>query len=237
MREARRHLVGADGKVGVALESLKRAVALRSEYQMDLVRTCFTRRATEESLRYCELIRKDLQNQTMAVIGHDRENRAILLKLGRSSSETDELGYTLSQLYMAERAMAASEMLSRGTQDEIIGVFDFSGYSSAHSPPLSVVRRTVSALQQMYPERLHRLIILDAPFWMRAFYKVIHPFLSSKTQGKIVMVSGDSEKQAALSVLINDDRSAPLLSLNGMLATDVDMERLLFEVPFHSLYE
>jgi hypothetical protein len=60
---------------------------------------------------------------------------------------------------------------------------------------------TVLMLQNHYPERLGVLILVDAPFLFRAFWKVISPFVDAKTLKKVVFVSGnDKEKRKVLEV-------------------------------------
>jgi hypothetical protein len=67
---------------------------------------------------------------------------------------------------------------------------------------------TVLMLQNHYPERLGVLILVDAPFLFRAFWKVISPFVDAKTLKKVVFVSGsDKDKRKVLEV-----RGPPALS-------------------------
>lgn len=59
----------------------------------------------------------------------------------------------------------------------------------------------VACAQNHYPERLGVLILVDAPFVFRAFWKVISPFVDAKTLKKVVFVSGNvEEKRKALEV-------------------------------------
>jgi hypothetical protein len=267
MREARRHLVGEFGNYQSALANLRRTCQFRKERRMDLLRTCFSddkvggsktneTAATvddvagsssgscaigddEESVRsrYRDLIRKDLETQPMAIRGHDRGRRAILIKTGRLSRETDDEAYMLAQLYMVERATACTEALSAGVEEEIVAVFDFATYSSAHSPPVRTVIRTMTALQHHYPERLRKLVVLDGPLWMRGLFHAVSPFLSDKTKSKIVLASGPAGKEASLSPLVDPDHATPFMLPDGKLSSPIETRKVLNDVAFHSLYD
>jgi hypothetical protein len=49
----------------------------------------------------------------------------------------------------------------------------------------------VKLLQSCYPERLGVLMVIDPPFWMRAVFNLVWPFLSTSTREKIKMSSED----------------------------------------------
>lgn len=246
MREARRHLVGEGGKYEKGLVSLQKTIEFRKQWNIDLVRSCSLTHtnvsaegddARQKRLHYFELLKKDLSNQLMVVRGHDVENRAVLIKMGRESSETDPQAYTLAQIYMAERALACTEVRTRGKQEKITVVFDFENYSSANSPPKTVILSTVKALQGNYPERLAKLIILDPPLWMRGVYALVYPFLATETRAKVVLTSGSAQKEQHLSPLIDVSQASPLLLPDGKLKPEVDLHRMLHDVPFHALYD
>lgn len=122
--------------------------------------------------------------------GHDRQLRAILIKSHRDAAPTSEEEYLLTQLFIAERALACTEFLSRGTQETLVAVFDFSMQNSKTSPPVAWQISAMRTLQHLYPERLGQLIVLEPPFFMKGVFLGIRPFLSSVTRNKIQMVSG-----------------------------------------------
>ena len=98
-----------------------------------------------------------------------------------------EEAYVTTQLYIAERANACSEFLSdAGT---MTAIFDLSHQHRGASPPLSWQYKAIKLVQQLYPERLHQLIILEPPFWMRGVFSALKPFLSQQTRDKIQIVN------------------------------------------------
>lgn len=125
----------------------------------------------------------------MVVRGMDRDSRAVAIKMPRTSSETNEEAFITAQLYIAERAIAATEILSEGIEEKVVAVFEFGDYSSSNAPPFRVMRAMAQILQRNYPERLSHLCILDPPFFMRTVYTLIHPFLRPDTKEKVIMLS------------------------------------------------
>lgn len=165
---------------------------------MDLLRTLFdsswSYRNEEDAKvaeKYRAYIEDELSNQIMVVRGMDRESHAMVIKMPRESPETNEDAFITAQLYIAERAIAATEMISQGEKEKVIAIFEFGTYSSSNAPPLRVMRAMTQILQHNYPERLYHLVILDPPFFMRSIYILIHPFLSADTSEKVIMISDE----------------------------------------------
>jgi len=94
-----------------------------------------------------------------------------------------------------------------------------------HVSPKPITDRNISALddlspQNHYPERLGVLILVDAPFVFRAFWKVISPFVDAKTLKKVVFVSGSkNEKRKILEVTCHCTR--PFRSNSSSLTTEL----------------
>ena len=245
MREACRHLDGQDGNYNEAMEFFKRAIQFRKERQIDLLRTCFSNDSpvnvtddqAEIQADFCAAVQDDLAKQVMLVRGHDREKRALMIKMGRTTSEMNEDSYFLAQIYLTERALAATEVISKGKQDQMVAIFDFGTYSSSNSPPFKVVMNTVKTLQRIYQDRLKKLFILDPPFWMRGVYTMLHPFLSPRTREKVNMPSGMRQKESILSDVIDVEQAMPFMLADGNLTSEIEIERFLRRVPFHALYD
>lgn len=282
MREARRHYVGENGNYATALDRLKRTLLWRMERQVDLIRLCFANNtgveATATPLQPCEvelsqedaevcsrferLIETDLQIQPMVVRGYDRENRPIVIKLSRQQKwnvddETARETYESANLYVAERATANSEFLSRGMGEKITPVFDFADYSSANSPPLTEIVNTVKMMQANYPERIGRALILDAPFWMQAVFKILSPFLAERTRKQLSVLGAAGSDTALLSMVwplgggisstdtrdetvravVDPEQAMPFMLKDARLTTELDLDHQLRRVPFHVLYD
>ena len=136
-------------------------------------------------LRSESLIEAELTRQAMHVRGHDLDNRAILHRSYRTSVESEQESYVLAMIYMAERAFACSEALTKGREEKIMCVFDYSGYSSSMTPALETTKTSILLLQRNYPERAKKIVVLDPPFWMRGLYSIISLFLAEVTREKV----------------------------------------------------
>ena len=213
IKEVRRHLVASNGDVVKALDRLKETCRYRKvsitvsrmalllvddlsisyhsqEYHIDLLRKCFSENqsgALEVKLK--DMVFGDMTSQPVIMKGNDNEGRAVLFKGSRvREGGGSEEEYLTTQLYIAERANACTEFVSRGRHEKMVAVFDFSTYQSAHAPPIKWQLSAIRKIQYMYPERLHKLILLEPPLWVRAVYHSLRGFLPSTTQGKIQLV-------------------------------------------------
>lgn len=254
-REARRHYVGCNRDYTKAVASLRHAIHLRDTHQVDLLRWIGTTQEPPQQQQqqrdallnvtererlhlYREYICDELDKQMMAVVGVDEESRAIVFKGTRTNSSTDVRGYFIVQVYVAERAMALTEVASRGRQDRLYCIFDFADYSSQHAPPTLALRGALVDLQAMYKERLYQLVVLDPPFFLNLIYNVISPFLDPVTRKKIKMASGQAERSGVVHGSPVRERALSFL----LLDTDeydygVQVETFLHEISFHEYYD
>ena len=253
LRMARRHLVQCKGNQENAAGMMKEALEFRVHRNVDALRNCFAVQHDDKcaslSIRdeelpdadlmesYRRLILNDLARQPMVVRGHDVSNRAVLIKFPRISAETDVEAYVMAHIYVAERAMAATEVLSRGKEEKIVVCLDFADYSSSCKPPLSAMRLLIPLLQMNYPERVDHIVIVEPSLWMRALFKLLGPFIDPHTKEKIVMVNGEDQRVDRLQPLISKDQAMPFMLPDGELTSEVSVDRYLEEVPFFSLYD
>jgi hypothetical protein len=244
MREARRHLASVAGNFHKALSRLQEASDYRRDHNLERLRTCFSNNNIETKNddvaagdgRLRLQLAGDLEKQHVVMRGQDRQSRAILIKFARTMEGTTQDAYLGTQLYIAERALAVGEFTSRGQQEQIVAVFDMSKQQSKHSPPMSWQLSAVLRLQQLYPERLGKLIVLDPPFFMRGLFHGIKPFLSATTKNKIQLVSSQ-EKEKRIQELVEKDHAIPLLLPEGKLTALFDLEHYLNDTPFYSPYD
>jgi hypothetical protein len=157
----------------------------------------------------------------------------------------------MAHIYIAERAMAATELLTKGNTGKVTAVFDFSTYDSTNSPPVKLMIDTIKMLQAHYPERLGKALILDAPFWMQAVFKVVSAFLAEETRAKVSIVSSgslsslwpfgssspESTREAIVREVVDSSQAMPFMLPDAQLNSEILIERQLKEVPFHELYD
>jgi hypothetical protein len=214
------------------------------ERRIDLVRACFANKVdfdTEEDSHEAERIRVAISNelgrQEAFVRGTDKQGRAMAIIRPRTEAVENDDDFILTQVYNVERAIAASEYGSAGTQEMICVVFDFASFKHQVAPSVGVVKELVSILESSYSDRLKILIITDPPFWMRTVWGVVKPFVHPDTREKLVMAHGDHEKADIVGNLIEEDQAMPFLHPSGKLSDDVCVERFVKEVPFFCLYD
>lgn len=243
MREAQRHTVGPHG-YDRALEALKATCAFRKDRKLELFRTLFdeyppqygNEEEKELANEYQAHIRHDLSKQKVVVRGMDKESRAIIIVFPRTCPEAiSEDCFINTQLYMIERAIACTEVLSEGREDQIVVVLDFGSLKSSCNPPVKSVRELIWILQNHYPQRLRNLVIVNAPLWMRGFYSVLSPFVDSYTKTKF-RIAKKGDKQA-IQDIIDSDQAMPFLLPNGKLCAHVDTDHFIHNVPFQCLYD
>ena len=276
MQEIQRHVQGHGGDSQKSQTSLLQALDLRQEYQLDELRFCFhddnANDGNNDSRKWRELLMHDFKRQPMLVCAHDNQSRAVVYKSARrmpwGEDSINHEAYLLAQLYVAERAIAVSEyhnntrhhdddddddssLLSKTTKkkknQKITVLFSFQSYSSSNAPALSTLTKSTVLLQQLYPERLQSLCILDPPFWMRATYNLIYPFLSEAVCSKVKLVSGSDAIEAMLTSTLDSDNRAHLDAISEMIRQEEvssststvlqDMAKGYFQSNFWHIYK
>ena len=191
MREGRRHLSYNSGNYETALKGLTEMCEWRRNEKIDNLRLCFDSDEDDADLTdLANLIRDDMKLQYVVMRGNDTSNRSIMIKYPRMKTGTTEKGYVLSQLYMAERSVAATEFLSEGREERSLAVFDFNGFESKNSPPFAMQISAATLVQKNYPERLQTLVLVSPAFWLRTLLNMITPMLSASITERIKHATG-----------------------------------------------
>lgn len=235
MKVARWHVQYLGGNnAAKSLKRLQEALQLRKEQKIELMRTCFDKDATsedEQSIR--KDVHLDINKQLQLLRGQDKEGRPVVIKSPRIEGGTTEQAYIRHQLYAAERSAAVSEFISRGQHDKVCAIFNMQNQNSSYAPALSWQLTTIKALQTLFPGRMAKLIVLEAPFLIRQIFNAIKPFLSASLKESTFLVAGKS-KTALLTETLEDP---DILTADGKLVKSVDVEKYLTEVPFYHSYD
>jgi hypothetical protein len=176
------------------------------EWKVDMLRLCFGNGASDKVRdqvdRECiakleSIIDKELKRLPMVLRGHDRESRVILHRYypsyrASNEEEGDLYAYTLAMLYMAEKAVACSEALSRGRESKVVAILEYGDHVPAHASPMHFTKYAVAFLRANYPNQAAKIFVLDAPLWMRGFYCTISPFLPQQTREKVCTPENES---------------------------------------------
>ena len=126
----------------------------------------------------------------------DRSGRTVLVMTPRAENTSDHDGQLLNLVYHLERATGGRPV--DGVADgKVVTVMDFKGWSLRNAAPMKTSRATLSILQNHYPERLHRFLLLNVPTIFSVFWNAIRPFIDPVTRAKVVFVTGSAEQQQA----------------------------------------
>jgi len=247
MREARRHYIGENRNFDNALKSLQEAISYRDEYKIDLIRyiqkannldnTALSSDEKEIVRRYRSYVEDEFGKQVTVSGGLDKENAAVTIRFSRTNAETDPDAFMVTQLYIADRACAATEFFSRGKSEKVVAITEYGDYVSSNAPPIFTLKQSITKLQRMFPERLKKMVLTDPPFWMRALYSMLYPLLAQTTKDKISMTLGPQEKEQTLTELIDVESSLPLIQVDenwSISSDDIDIEQYLNQSMHHT---
>ncbi|EOD16762.1 hypothetical protein EMIHUDRAFT_355967 [Emiliania huxleyi CCMP1516] len=126
----------------------------------------------------------------------DREGRPVLRMAPRLENCRNEHDANLNNLvYHMERLTGGRSVagVPPSPDGKAIIVMDFRGFSMFNQPPMRTSRATLAILQNHYPERAHKFLLLHAPALFHAFYRAMWRFIDPRTREKIVFVKHDRE--------------------------------------------
>ncbi|CUE61986.1 Hypothetical protein, putative [Bodo saltans] len=106
----------------------------------------------------------------------------------------------------ALRRAQYSSMENGRNVEKIIMIHDLAHLKfTVETAGVKIFTKTVTVDQQMYPERLHKVFIINAPLSFRGVWAVVKPFIDPKTAKKIKILGADFQpsmlKQIPLSQL------------------------------------
>jgi hypothetical protein len=84
------------------------------------------------------------------------------------------------------------------TGEKFVVLFDLEGWKLSHGLHMRKIARLLSVLQDHYPERLDKALLLRAPSLFLGAWKVIKGFLDPYTAAKVVFVSSDLVSERAV---------------------------------------
>lgn len=122
-------------------------------------------------------------------------------KLGSSTKENSQGDglddavdeYTNYVVYMIESMIA--NMKAPPTPQKFVVLFDLKGFTPSlvfRKDVRLMIRKLIYVAQSQYPERLHRTLLVNAPFGFESAWRLIKPLLDEKTAAKIHFVHLDT---------------------------------------------
>lgn len=211
---------------------VKKMLACREFWKCEQYRTCFDKDATsEDQVTFKKDILEECQKQVNAFIGKDKAGRAMFITGPRVGTGFEELVFGHSQLFHSEKMVAVSEFVTDGEFDKVCAIVQHAG--STNAPPTSSNRKIMGLLQILYPARMGRAIIMNAPFLFRQFFALIKPLLPKATQNATVLVT-TSDIPKELNAVLPDNET---VSETGEFLKEIDMRKYVSEIPFYKPYE
>lgn len=132
----------------------------------------------------------------------DKHGRTVLVMRPGFQNTTATEGQIKYLVYCMENAIANSNP----GQEQMVWLIDFQGWNMS-SISVKVTRETAHILQDYYPERLGIGILYNPPKIFESFWKMVKPFLETKTFKKVKFVySDDPQSQKTMEELFDMDK-------------------------------
>lgn len=143
----------------------------------------------------------------------DREGRTVLILRPRMENTRSYEGNIVNLVYTLERAVAS---MRAGGPTKLFLFLDFKGYSMFNAPPMKTSQETLHILQNHYPERLGKAVLLDAPWLFSGAFRALQPFIDPVTREKISFLSTTHAQHVEqLGAMV--DRAVVETDLGGLL--------------------
>lgn len=117
----------------------------------------------------------------------DRYNRPVLIMHAKYENSSN---YDLQLRFLVWNIERCMHMMENNVGKYAVFI-NMESFSIWNSPPSKVSKETAKCLSSRYPERLGTALILNAPLYFRVVYKMLSPFIDSRTKSKIKFVTGD----------------------------------------------
>lgn len=188
-----RYLRARDWDIDKAEEMLRTTLEWRRHYK-------------PEEIKF-EEVKEVAEYGALWVNGHDREGcPVIVMKTGAYNPFTPEqrLRYLV---FVMEQTFYGNEH-ARQHHEKAVWLLDFAEFGKGRRSAGSrqVHKETQNVLQNHYPERLKRALLMEPPWYFFFAYMLISPFLTARTKAKIEMVRGTEEQRVeTLHKYVADD--------------------------------
>ncbi|KAJ4895114.1 Sec14p-like phosphatidylinositol transfer family protein [Raphanus sativus] len=153
-------------------------------------------------------IANDLSHNKVCMQGHDKKGRPILVIVGNrhNPSKGNPEEFKRFVVYALEKICAR---IPRG-EEKFRAIVDLQGWGYSNCDIRGYLA-ALSTLQDCYPERLDKLYFVRAPYIFMTAWKVIYPFVDTKTRKKIVFV----ENKKLTPTLLEDINETQLPDIYG----------------------
>lgn len=131
--------------------------------------------------------------------GFDKDGRAIIVMWPTAQSikekEDDQIRNIVYHLERAIQSMGVDSSVQK--QDSIVFMVNYASFKTANQPSMTVTQRFLEIFASHYPERLHKALIIDAPWYFNTFWNLVQPLVPGKTKEKIEFIDSTNPEQVA----------------------------------------
>ncbi|RJE19352.1 CRAL TRIO domain protein [Aspergillus sclerotialis] len=162
-----RYLRATKWNVSEAIARLQRTLTWRREYGVEKLTADYI----------------SIENETgkQVQLGYDIHGRPCLYLLP-SNQNTEKSDRQIEHLvFMLERVID----LMGPDQETLALVVNFNETKSGQNATVGQAKQTLNILQNHYPERLGRALVINVPFVIWGFFKLITPFIDPQTRQKL----------------------------------------------------
>ncbi|KHJ99230.1 CRAL/TRIO domain protein [Oesophagostomum dentatum] len=192
-----RWIVGWDRKVDVIVPKIK--FSLRAIHALGLDKEDLS--TLEKVTAKCDECSKPLQYLPGSLVGFDKEGNVLSLQMIGRLDATGLMPCTRnSDLYRmriaeSEGVMQIIRALEKkhGRQFGTSVIFDLDGlsFSQLDVQAMKVVTTMLAQLQEMFPDVIRKIFIINVPSFIQVLWGMIAPCLAKQTQQKIKMLGDD----------------------------------------------
>eukprot|EP00525_Craspedostauros_australis_P007943 CAMPEP_0198112184 /NCGR_PEP_ID=MMETSP1442-20131203/4070_1 /TAXON_ID= /ORGANISM="Craspedostauros australis, Strain CCMP3328" /LENGTH=311 /DNA_ID=CAMNT_0043768877 /DNA_START=275 /DNA_END=1210 /DNA_ORIENTATION=+ len=236
---AMRHLESKKGQYDVAMGKYRNAIKFRKETDVDGLRLCFHAKDlnldADTAARYAtyrEKLESRMDSGRVFVMGHDKCGRAIYTIYAARTKDFDQEWFIKESLYNFERAIAATERQSKGREQQITVIGNYTGFKSHHAAPMSLSNEFMEKLRQNYPGRVKRVYLLNTPTSFLFFWSLLKPFIGTETRKKVQFVNSERQKKQEFGDLVSLDQAAPWMLVGGNKTKSFDVKQYLHDTRF-----
>lgn len=139
-------------------------------------------------------IRNDLAQNKLFMQGHDKLGRPIVMVFGGRHKQNSLEEFKRYVTYSLDKICSR---MPPG-QEKFVSIADLEGWGYANTDIRGYLG-ALSILQDCYPERLGKLYLVHVPSVFMTAWKVVYPFIDSKTKKKIIFVENKKLKSTLLA--------------------------------------
>ncbi|CAH7668477.1 cral trio domain-containing protein, partial [Phakopsora pachyrhizi] len=128
-----------------------------------------------------EIVSKESETGKQFVLGYDRQSRPCLYMFPQRQNTKPSADQIKLVVWSLERTI---DLMPPGVENLSL-IIDFGSNHSASTTTVYQAKEVIKILQTYYCERLGKAICINVPWVFWGFYKLVKPFLDSRTAEKI----------------------------------------------------